>query len=190
MGLDMYLNKAKRINNATAREIGVAGDYLDWLLRPSKYKHSTMYKWCGVNISEVNMTVVDEYRYEYQTRYYAWDDEHKYGHLGLFDGVGYWRKANAIHKWFVENVQNGEDDCGTYEVTKDQLEELLSVCKKVKNSPRRAEELLPAQSGFFFGSTEYDEWYMDNIDLTIDIMTKVLKETDFEKEVVTYSSSW
>ena len=27
--------------------------------------------------------------------------------------VGYWRKANAIHGWFVRNVQNGKDDCGT-----------------------------------------------------------------------------
>ena len=25
--------------------------------------------------------------------------------------VGYWRKANAIHKWFVDNVQDGNDDC-------------------------------------------------------------------------------
>ena len=28
--------------------------------------------------------------------------------------VGYWRKANAIHKWFVDHVQNGQDDCGQH----------------------------------------------------------------------------
>ncbi len=27
--------------------------------------------------------------------------------------VLYWRKANAIHQWFVENVQGGEDHFGT-----------------------------------------------------------------------------
>lgn len=54
-----------------------------------------------------------------------------YSWTSLFEEVGYWRKANAIHKWFVENVQNGEDDCGRYEVSKEQLEELLDVCKEV-----------------------------------------------------------
>ena len=26
--------------------------------------------------------------------------------------IASWRKANAIHKWFVDNVQDGVDDCG------------------------------------------------------------------------------
>ena len=30
--------------------------------------------------------------------------------------VAYWRKANAIHKWFVDHVQDGVDDCGEYYV--------------------------------------------------------------------------
>jgi hypothetical protein len=25
--------------------------------------------------------------------------------------VAYWRKANAIHSWFVQNVQDGVDEC-------------------------------------------------------------------------------
>ena len=32
----------------------------------------------------------------------------------IIESVGYWRKANHIHKWFVDNVQNGEDDCKEY----------------------------------------------------------------------------
>ena len=32
---------------------------------------------------------------------------------GIEFNVGYWRKANAIHNWFVENVQKYDDDCGT-----------------------------------------------------------------------------
>ena len=30
--------------------------------------------------------------------------------------VGYWRKANHIHKWFVDNVQEGIDDYREYYV--------------------------------------------------------------------------
>ena len=25
--------------------------------------------------------------------------------------VGYWRKVNAIHNWFIENLTDGEDNC-------------------------------------------------------------------------------
>ncbi len=39
-----------------------------------------------------------------------------------FIEVGYWRKANQIHNWFVKNVQGGVDDCGYYGVTKEKLE--------------------------------------------------------------------
>jgi hypothetical protein len=48
--------------------------------------------------------------------------------------VAYWRKANAIHKWFVDNVQDGKDDCQTSYAPKEKLEELLSICKKVQKS--------------------------------------------------------
>lgn len=49
--------------------------------------------------------------------------------------VAYWRKANAIHQWFVDNVQDGEDNCQRSWVSIDKLNELLSVCHEViKNS--------------------------------------------------------
>lgn len=39
----------------------------------------------------------------------------------------YWRKANQIHKWFVDNVQNGVDDCGHYYVSKENIKALLKT---------------------------------------------------------------
>jgi hypothetical protein len=103
-------------------------------------------------------------------------------------GIGYWRKANAIHKWFVDNVQDGNDDCREYSVDKEQLQELLDICKAVKVDNGRAGDILPTQDGFFFGSTAYDEYYFQDIDKTIEILEKALSlpdEYDFE-----YSSSW
>jgi CRISPR/Cas system-associated protein endoribonuclease Cas2 len=108
----------------------------------------------------------------------------------IFEKVGYWRKANAIHNWFVENVQNGIDNCEYYEVQKDKLEELLKICKSIKENNEIANQLLPTQSGFFFGSTEYGEWYFEDIDYTITLLTKVLEETDFDNEMICYISSW
>lgn len=48
--------------------------------------------------------------------------------------VGYWRKANAIHKWFVAHVQDGTDDCKEYDVSRDQLTTLRDLCLQVLNT--------------------------------------------------------
>jgi len=45
--------------------------------------------------------------------------------------VMYWRNAHHIHRWFVDNVQGGEDNCATYDVEWESLESLHSVCEKV-----------------------------------------------------------
>ena len=107
--------------------------------------------------------------------------------------VGYWRKANHIHRWFVENVQEGKDDCGTYYVSVDKLKKLLDDCKKVKASIVDAPEVLPTQGGFFFGPTDYDEGYWYDIDCTIEIIEGILKEEEEEKGLLSdyyYRSSW
>lgn len=106
----------------------------------------------------------------------------------ITEEVAYWRKANQIHKWFVDNVQNGNDDCGNYYVSREKLEELLDSCKKVQADMSLAEQLLPSQSGFFFGGTDYDDWYYQDIDRTIEMLEEILSdETADEFE---YTSSW
>ena len=59
----------------------------------------------------------------------------------------------------------------------------------IENSEEIA-ELLPSCDGFFFGGTAYDEYYLNDVKDTIEILKKVLRETDFEKEVVFYHASW
>ena len=106
----------------------------------------------------------------------------------VVEEVGYWRKANQIHQWFVDVVQNGVDECQNSYVSRERLEELLDICKRVKEDNSLAESLLPTQSGFFFGGTEYDEYYFQDIDNTIKILEECLSDEnadDFE-----YNSSW
>lgn len=55
---------------------------------------------------------------------------------GSLTEVAYWRKANAIHKWFVDNVQDGIDECQESPVTREQLNELLAVCHEVIKSAK------------------------------------------------------
>ncbi len=106
----------------------------------------------------------------------------------VVEEAGYWRKANQIHRWFVENVQKGTDDCGSYWVDREKLEELLGLCKRVNENHSLADKLLPSTSGFFFGGTEYDEWYYNDIESTIKIIEECLSDEDADD--FEYSSSW
>ena len=224
MGLDMYLNKMPRYRGATAKDVSEVENYLDWIeakANGSEYANCTFKEWCRADTIP-SQKYIDFYSNYYEKKYYSWDTEKKYGYTRIMDQVGYWRKANQIHNWFVENVQDGEDDCGYHrEVTEEDLEKLLALCNKIKDiaimetapvvngytykdgkevpmyedgteivNADEIAALLPTQSGFFFGGTDYDSYYMYDIEETIDIITKVLETTDFDKEMIYYVSSW
>lgn len=103
--------------------------------------------------------------------------------------VGYWRKANAIHEWFVQTCQDGNDDCREAYVDREQLEKLRDTCQQVLDNNSLADELLPTSAGFFFGTTDYDEWYFDRLRYTVELITNLLtnvpRDWDFS-----YGSSW
>jgi hypothetical protein len=104
--------------------------------------------------------------------------------------AGQWRKANAIHKWFVDNVQGGRDNCAEYLVETEQLEELLELVNEVLRNRDKADDLLPTHNGFFFGSLIYDEGYFDDLIQTKAIIENVLSIEDFNRYDIYYSSSW
>lgn len=104
--------------------------------------------------------------------------------------VGYWRKANQIHQWFVENCQEGEDDCREYWVDREQLKLLQDTCQQVLDDMSKAEELLPTQSGFFFGGTDYDDFYKGDLEYTVERIDKILKDPALEKASFYYQASW
>lgn len=103
--------------------------------------------------------------------------------------VCYWRKSNAIHAWFVRNVQNDIDDCKDYDVSESELKELLATVTLVLKDHSKAEELLPTQQGFFFGSYEYDQQYFDDLKDTKKMLHKALGDA-VPGSSFSYSSSW
>lgn len=104
----------------------------------------------------------------------------------------YWRKANQIHRWFVDNVQGGNDDCGTYYVDDSALIDLKNICDHIIAHPGDSMKMLPPSSGFFFGSSEIDDWYMDNIVYTSKRISEILnlKKDDTMFISFYYHSSW
>ena len=145
----------------------------------------------------------------------------------ITEEMGYWRKANAIHQWFVDNCADGVDECQPIYVEIDMLKKLKEVCIEVRDSiigkplvdkevvigwgpegdmkgthkvyasfyTKLAEELLPTQEGFFFGNTEYDEYYLEMLEDTIRIIDDCLAaEEKAEQDKVWsdfyYQASW
>ena len=101
----------------------------------------------------------------------------------------YWRKVNAVHNWFVENVPEGEDNCERVWVSRDQLKALRDLCVEVVKDNDKAEELLPTTEGFFFGGTDYDSYYFDSLKDTASRLTILLNTTPEGWEFY-YRSSW
>ena len=144
--------------------------------------------------------------------------------------IGYWRKANAIHGWFVRELADGVDECQPINAPREKLEELRKLCiealakkpalvapsntgktiefsseevedvhqvimdafaaeqhSKEFNDPNDNDPLRPTQ-GFFFGGSEKDEWYYQDLVETVSILNEALaldKEWRFE-----YQASW
>jgi len=89
--------------------------------------------------------------------------------------VAYWRKANSIHKWFC-NLDGGKDECQRIDVSISQLRELRNLADAVLLQPAAASSILPTQGGFFFGPTEYDEWYMQDMRNTVNQLDIILAD--------------
>ena len=181
MGLDMYLHKKTYVKN--------------WEYMSPEELHEVTVKKNGQELPNIKKERISS----------------------IEESVLYWRKANHIHQWFVDNVQDGEDNCREYHVDREQLRELVEACKTVKESleksPKKkvqvevgwqngekmyddvdvfedtsvAEELLPTQSGFFFGGTEYDQWYFGSLVNTIEQLEPLLEE---EGGSFYYQASW
>ena len=103
--------------------------------------------------------------------------------------VGYWRKANQVHAWIVNNCADGVDDCQRIYVPRQKAQELVDICKQVLANPELAEGLLAPQAGFFFGSYDIDEWYLDDLKRTIEIFSKLLADDDLADSIY-YQASW
>ena len=106
--------------------------------------------------------------------------EHHWNHLTYVFPIITWRKANQIHKWFVDNVQEGDDNCQRHYVSESDLEELLEIINtilEIKDSTEKitkAKELLPTDiEGCFFGSEDYDDYYFEHLEDTKKVLDKL-----------------
>lgn len=107
----------------------------------------------------------------------------KFKPVYIVEEIGYWRKANHIHRFFVDVLANGVDECQRINVTYENLLELKNICEEIvfkskvdKKWGEFASKKLPTQSGFFFGGIEYDEYYLKDCEHLIKIVNELEKE--------------
>ena len=99
----------------------------------------------------------------------------------------YFRKVNFIYAYFSPKLE--DEECF---VTKDDILDLVSRCEIVlaEHTADKAAELLPTTSGFFFGGTDYDEWYFKDVEDCINQMENLLQDYDEETDVIFVEMSW
>lgn len=179
MGLDMYLEARKYVTR------------VDWAKVPRRKEGEP----------EINPNDYLTPDYEKLTEFFPAElIKHSESGSHVAINIGYWRKANQIHGWFVDNIQGGEDNCQDYHVERSNLVELLELVTKVlegdEGDSHLARELLPVRSGFFFGNYDegegYDEWYYEQLKYTQTLLTDILSaipENEYKYDIY-YSSSW
>lgn len=85
----------------------------------------------------------------------------------------YFRKVNFIFKYYEDR---GKMHDQWYAFTDaDDIDDIIDRCERILKDHSLANELLPTQSGFFFGSTDYDEWYFSDVKDCLKQMKKYRK---------------
>ena len=132
----------------------------------------------------------------------------------------YWRKANQIHKYFCDNGEEIEEQISykiSKEVLENLLNKCNEILDKtilkegkIKNGKHLTDKgwediledgkyivneeeiahILPTTSGFFFGSTDYDEYYIKDIEYTKEHIEAIINTIDFDKDDCFYLASW
>ena len=152
MGLDQYLTVSEYVTRTTRDGI-----------RPDAPKANPLFE-------------------ELRDRRPSWVDKGSFQGISVRYPAGYWRKANGIHNWFVQNVQDGRDECQEAYLSKQDLLDLRQACEQVLAVSHRDEEVIEAtaidaglatKAGFFFGTTEYDDWYFEDLRYTVKLIYRL-----------------
>lgn len=106
--------------------------------------------------------------------------------------LGYRRKFNALHWYIVDNFGGGNDACDPISLTKENVEQIITTLKAVLAKPTKAnaKKLLPPHEWFFFGGTEYDEYYFEDCKSALDIFEEILMEYEDDRGDIYYQASW
>lgn len=97
----------------------------------------------------------------------------------------YFRKVNFIYEYFNDIIDHDNEMCLT---DKEDIINLIAICNEVIKDNDKASLLLPTRSGFFFGSTDYDDWYYSDVKDCKTQMKALLKKVKEGDKILVYFS--
>ena len=108
----------------------------------------------------------------------------------ISEQIMYWRKANHIHKFFIDNCADGVDECQAIHISRDKLADLVVKLKVVVHhkDDETSKWNLPTEDGFFFGGTQFDEYYYEECSKTLKVIEDLLR--DEQDGDIWYQASW
>lgn len=207
MGLDMYLTKAPKIEGAKMDDLYAADGYMHFLEWQKDHPENemTVKAWLGRELPDGWIIEAREKRgkpFIEQVAYWRKANQiHKWFSDKLADGDFENCAVMKVTRGQLEELLNlCLDVIGNCKMVDGMVVNgyRLESGKWTPNYERGetiedstfAQQNLPTESGFFFGSQEYDQYYMEDVKSTVIQIQKILDETDFEKEEVYYSADW
>ena len=219
MGLDMYLNKIKKFGNCTISDVRAVDNVFDleqWN-KDHPDEKCTLERWCGLKEPPAK-EIMDFYipLMKEQGTYYKWKSAiEQVAYWRKANQIFKWFEDNCADGHF-ENCSSvlvtKEQLEKLLRTCKMVLANSELVDGKVKNGKRMAvglegwediiedgqvvedksiaQELLPTRSGFFFGSTEYDQYYIEDIQSTINQIMPIISDTDFDEYDIYFCADW
>lgn len=100
---------------------------------------------------------------------------------GVTVRVGYWRKFDPLHQWFVSNVLESYDDCRSAYVSPEVLVELEELLDQVSDDPESASEHFVSEGDMPMSEGDVD------YTLKVVVQAKKLQERGWD---ITYRASW
>ena len=210
MSLVMYLYRAPKYQNTTAKEIKLIESYLEWQKekeKNSKYNCDTFEKWCNHSENELpNKDVIDFYKSYYDRKEVYMETIGNAHAYSIFEQLARFVKTNPIFNWFYNNIMSQKFDREYHKVTKEQLERFLDTCEKVREGivlikeneykipemdeykidENLAKNLLPTYDNeqIYFGPNQYGGLYAFWIINASNVVRNILNTTDFEKQTI------
>ena len=130
-------------------------------------------------------------------------DEDGEKHYEEMPEIAYFRKVNFLMSFFdyyekCEDEGNMEGDCCYVPISEDEISALIDACsetikrrKEIEKAVKEGIDIddLPLQpeSGFFFGSTDYDEWFFEDVKEVKKKFKAILSDLKDDEEVFMYA---
>ena len=111
--------------------------------------------------------------------------QNEYDELNPWKEVAYFRKVNFLLPFF----EYGEN-CSRLEIDDYKIDELLFKCKQVLEDHSLAETLLPTLGGFFFGNSEYNDWYFEDVKEVYDKFSEIAEDFNSDEDMLVMVCWW